>query len=130
MSRPLIVSVCTMPLGLLALFFASGYAYPVNRVFEGYPQLVVLLLTFVGYALTLGFQGKLYGDTLPKWAKRIADWTRVTLEFFAIMYVALASEHSTGMAYQLLGAVFLLLIALDVVRLFWVQRVALKGSRS
>ena len=117
-----------MPLGLLTLFFASGYPYPVNRVFAGYTQLVVLVGGFVGYALTLGFQGKLYGESFPKATKRIADWTRVALEFFAIIYVSLTSEHPESVAYQLLGAVFLLLVALDVARLFWVQRVARRAS--
>ena len=127
MSKQLMISLLTMPLGLLTLFFASGYAHPVNRVFAGHTQLVVLLAAFVGYALTLGFQGKLYGESLSKATKRIADWTRVALEFFAIIYVALTSDHPASVAYQLLGAVFLLVIALDVARLFWVQRAALRA---
>lgn len=119
-----------MPLLLTAFYFSSGYVYPVNRVFLGYWQLAVLIAAAAGYILALSGQGKLYGDSLSKRKKWIADWSRVAMELFAGIYLSLASEFRESLVNKFLVVVFVAIITLDVLRLVWVQRAATKPSIS
>ena len=130
MNKLLIRCLWTMPFALLALFFASGYVYPTNRIFAGYGQLLVLIAAVAGYALALREQGKLYGDALSRGKRRFADWARVTLEFCAVVYLSLASEFRESMLHQLLMIAFIALIIADSLRLIWVARVGRNASGS
>jgi hypothetical protein len=130
MNKLLIRCFLTMPLAVVLLYFASGYMYPENRVFAGYGQIAALIAAVVGYAFALGGQGILYGDSLSKNKKRIADWLRVAMELFAVIYLSLASEFRESLVNKFLVVVFIVLIVLDVLRLVWVQRAASKGAGS
>lgn len=124
MNKLLIRCFLTMPLAVALLYFASGYMYPANRVFAGYGQIAALIAAVVGYAFALGGQGILYGDSLSKNKKRIADWLRVAMELFAVIYLSLASEFRESLVNKFLVVVFIILIVLDVLRLVWVQHAA------
>jgi hypothetical protein len=117
-----------MPFALAALFFASGYAYPANRMFNGYGQLIAFAATALGYMYALGGQGLLYGDSLPKGMKRVADWLRIALELFAVIYISLASEFRESLLYKLLIVFFIAVTVFDVARLIWVQHSAIKSA--
>lgn len=90
----------------------------------GNGQLAVLAVAAAGYIFALSGQGKLYSDSLSKRKKWIADWRCVAMELFAGIYLSLASEFRESLVNKFLVVVFIAVIALDVLRLFWVKRAA------
>ncbi len=116
-------SSLTLALLFTACWLGAGFQYPAQKLLPNSALFVVVILSFVAYAICLGKVGAIHSRVLSPQQRHISVFLRILLEFAMIGSVIWIFEF-TNHDQRWIGVVALILVAsVEVLRLAWLRRV-------